>query len=245
MMYRFISIVTVLCFCATSVWTQKLTVAYGNYSIKSGIVADSSIIKLLATYKDSINKTMNTVIGFSTEGLTKKQPESGLGNFMTDAMRLMSEKQFKKHVHAAFVNYGGVRSYLPKGDITVGKMFELMPFENVVVLQDVKGDSLQSYLNAIAERNGWPISGITFGIKDRKAINIMVEGKPLDTAATYTIANSDYIANGGDDIKMLKPFPQNNIGYLLRDALIAYAQYLTEKGQSIDAKTEKRIVYAR
>lgn len=245
MMYRFVSMLAIGIFCCTIALCQKLNAAYGNYSIKSGIVADSSINNLLAPYKDSINKTMNSVIGFSTEGLTKKQPESGLGNFMTDAMRLMSEKQFKKHVHAAFVNYGGVRSYLPKGDITVGKMFELMPFENVIVLQDIKGDSLQSFLNAIAERNGWPISGITFGIKDRKAINIMVEGKPLDTTATYTIANSDYIANGGDDIKMLKPFPQKNIGYLLRDALIAYAQWLTEKGQSVDAKTEKRIVYAR
>ena len=208
------------------------------------MVADSSMLQLLAPYKDSINNTMNTVIGFSTQGLTKKQPESGLGNFMTDAMRFMSEKQFKKHVHAAFVNYGGVRAYLPKGNITIGNMFELMPFENVVVLQDIKGDSLQSFLNAIAERNGWPISGITFGIKDNKAINIMVEGKPLDTTATYTIANSDYIVNGGDAIKMLKPFPQYNIGYLLRDALIAYTQWLTEKGQSVDAKTEKRIVYA-
>ncbi|MDI9366120.1 MAG: 5'-nucleotidase C-terminal domain-containing protein [Flavobacterium sp.] len=111
---------------------------------------------------------MNTVIGFSIEGLTKKQPEIDLGNFITDAMRLTSEKQFKKHVHAAFVNDGGVRFFLPKEDITVGKMFELMRFENVVVLQDVKGDSVQSFLNTIAQRNGWPISGISFGIKDKK-----------------------------------------------------------------------------
>jgi 2',3'-cyclic-nucleotide 2'-phosphodiesterase (5'-nucleotidase family) len=121
----------------------------------------------------------------------------------------------------------------------------MMPFDNLIVLQDIKGDSLLSFINAIAEKNGWPISGITFNIKDRKAINIMVDGKPLEVTATYTIANSDYIANGGDNIKMLKSFPQKNIGYLLRDALIAYTQSLTEKGQSIDVKTEKRIVYAR
>lgn len=245
MMYRSFSIFAVLLLTTSSIFSQKLTVTYGGYPIKSGVTTDLNLLKLLAPYKDSINKSMNTIIGFSTDGLTKKQPESGLGNFMADAMKQMATKKFNTHVHAAFVNYGGVRSYLPKGNITTGSIFELMPFDNLIVLQDIKGDSLLSFINAIAEKNGWPISGITFGIKDRKAVNILVEGKPLDIKAIYTIANSDYIANGGDDIKMLKVFPQKNIGYLFRDALIAYTQRLTEEGQSIDIKTEKRIVYAR
>lgn len=245
MMYRSFSIFALLLFANCSIFSQKLTVTYNGYPIKDGTITDSNLVRFLAPYKDSISKTMSSVIGFSTDGLTKKQPESGLGNFMADAMRILAEKQFKTHVHAAFVNYGGIRTYLPKGNITVGNIFEVMPFDNILILQDIKGDSLLSFLNTIAERNGWPISGITFSIKDRKANNVMVEGKPLDVTATYTIANSDYIANGGDDIKMLKPFPQKNIGYLVRDALIAYTQLLTEKGESIDVKTEKRIVYGR
>ncbi len=116
---------------------------------------------------------------------------------------------------------------------------------NVIVLQEVKGDTLLSYLNFIAERNGWPVSGISFTINNRTATNILVNGKPLDTSATYTIANSDYIANGGDDVKMLKGIPQINKGYLVRDALIAYTISITEKGESIDAKPEKRITYGR
>lgn len=245
-MYRFkiILLASLTIFVSTAI-AQKLAVSYTSYKIGNTVTKDTALTILIAPYKDSINKSMNITLGFSTKGLTKKQPESGLGNFMTDAMKTMAEKKFNNHIDAAFVNYGGIRSYLPKGDITVGKIFELMPFDNLIVLQAVKGDSLLSFLNAIAEKNGWPVSGITFSIKDKKATNILVDGKPLDTNATYTIANSDYIANGGDNTTMLKIFSQKNIGYLLRDALIAYTQLLTDKGQSIDVKPEKRIVYAR
>ncbi len=245
-MLRFIALPIVLFFTTTSyINAQNINVSYGSYRINKDTKKDTGLIIMLALYKDSVNKTMNNVLGFSTDGLTKKQPESGLGNFMTDAMKIMGEKKFGKHIDAAFINYGGIRSYLPKGDITVGKIFELMPFDNLIVLQVIKGDSLQSFLNHIAAKNGWPISGISFGIKDKQAVNILIDGEPFNTDSTYIIANSDYIANGGDDVQMLKNIPQINRGYLLRDALIAYTQLLTEQGLSIDTKTEKRITYAR
>ena len=81
-------------------------------------------------------------------------------------------------------------------------------------------------------------------IKEKKAVNIIVDGRPLSTDSIYTIANSDYIANGGDDTNMLKVFPQQKKGYLIRDALIAYVKKQTEQGKPIDAKIEKRITYA-
>jgi 2',3'-cyclic-nucleotide 2'-phosphodiesterase (5'-nucleotidase family) len=245
-MYRFVAaLIAFLIIFSHPTIAQTFGVSYGTYRIDDYTKKDSLLVNLLASYKDSIHKTMGTVLGFSTDGLTKKQPESSLGNFMTDAMKTMAEKKFEKHIDAAFINYGGIRSYLPKGDITVGRIFELMPFDNLIVLQEIKGDTLLSFLNFIAERNGWPVSGISMTITNRTATNILVNGKPLDTTATYTIANSDYIANGGDDVKMLKAIPQINKGYLLRDALIAYTIYITDKGESIDAKPQKRITYGR
>jgi len=64
---------------------------------------------------------------------------------MADAIKTMAEMKFQKKIDAAFVNFGGIRSYLPKGDVTVGKIFELMPFDNLVVLQEIKGDKLKSF----------------------------------------------------------------------------------------------------
>lgn len=239
--YFFIAIILFSC------TTQKpAQLSFANYRIENPVKVDSTVLAFLAPYKDSLGKAMNGVIGFSLSGLTKKQPESGLGNFMADAMKEMAQKKYNKNIDAAFVNYGGIRSYLPKGDITVGKIYELMPFDNLVVLQELNGKELQIFLNHIASRNGWPMSkGITFGIKDKLAVNVLVNGKPIDDNTIYTIANSDYVANGGDNCDMLKKLPQQNKFYILRDALIEYTKLVTSDGKTIDSKPENRIVYAQ
>ena len=244
-MRRINSIVLLLCFfIIQDIKSQNISVSYSGYPIDGNTKKDSVMSVFLSGYRDSVTKSMGDVIGFSVSGLTKHQPESGLGNFMADAVKTIGEQVFKQPIYAAFINYGGIRSYLPKGNVTIGTIFELMPFDNMLILQKVRGDSLLAFLNHIASRNGWPISGITMGIKDKMAVNVLVNGKPLSSDSTYTIANSDYIANGGDNTTMLKIFPQITRGYLIRDALIAYVKQLTEQGKPIDAKTEKRIVYA-
>jgi 2',3'-cyclic-nucleotide 2'-phosphodiesterase (5'-nucleotidase family) len=81
-------------------------------------------------------------------------------------------------------------------------------------------------------------------IKDKKAIHIVIGGKPFDKDATYWIANSDYVANGGSNCSMLKGIHQENKGYLLRDALIDYTITVTAKGKSIDSNIENRVVNA-
>jgi len=237
------SFIIILLISYLGAFAQSNTVSYSGYPIDGNIKKDSTINAFLAKYRDSVSKTMNNVIGFSVSGMSKHQPESGLGNFMTDALKTIGEKVFNQKIDAAFVNFGGIRSYLPKGNITVGNIFEIMPFDNLMVLQKVRGDSLISFLNHIAERNGWPLSGITIGIKEKKAVNIMVGNNSINADSMYTIANSDYVANGGDNTTMLKVFPKINKGVLIRNVLIDYVKLLTEKGNSIDVKTEKRIEY--
>lgn len=231
-----------LSLCSTA---QKVVVNHDLYRIGTGSNIDSGMYQMLQPYADSIGKSMNKVIGFSANGMSKRQPESGLGNFMADCMKAMAEKKFDTRVDAAFINYGGIRSYLPKGEVTIGKIFEIMPFDNLIVLQVVRGDTLQAFLNRVAEKGGWPVSGITMGLKEKKAVNIMVNNVPLQPDSMYVIANSDYIANGGDDCFMLKKIPTLNKGYLLRDALLGYIENCTQIGQSIDANTQNRVVYAR
>lgn len=223
---------------------QNTTIEFTNYRIENKLKVDSNIIKFLIPYTDSVHKTMNQIIGFSINGLTKKQPESVLGNFMSDCMKTMAEKKFNKKIDVAFINYGGIRYYISKGEITVGKIFELMPFDNLIVLQKLPGKVLQQFLDKMAERGGWPVSGLSMGIKNKKAIHVLIDEKPLNENAIYLVANSDYIANGGDDCTMLRGIPQINIGYLYRDALIEFISLITKEGKTIDAKINNRIVYA-
>lgn len=237
-------ILIIAAFCSCHVVPPQVN--YDQYKIETQSNVDSSYVQMLEPYKDSLSKSMEEVIGFSVNGLTKKQPESALGNFMTDAIKFMAEKKFGKKIHAAFINFGGIRSYLPKGDITVGKIYELMPFDNVIVLQEIKGSILKVFLNQACNKGGWPVStGLTYRIKEKKLADAAIDGQPIHDEAIYTIANSNYIADGGDNCDMLKKITQKNINYLMRDALIEYCKLLTQEGKPIDAKTENRVVYAK
>ena len=221
---------------------QPGSIAYNDYAITQAAPKDTTLSNLLKSYADSVNSTMNTVIGTAATTLIKAQPEGTLGNFMTDAVLAMSRKNFTQPVDAAFINYGGIRlTQLVAGPITTGKIFELMPFDNLIVLLPLKGDSLQSFLDLVASRGGWPVAGISFTIKDKKAMDVLVGGKPLNSSVTYHIAISDYVANGGEDCTMLKTIPQINNGYILRDALLQYVKLQTNLGKSIDAKLEGRV----
>ncbi len=192
-------------------------------------------------YKDSINKMMSTVIGFATNTLNRKQPEGPLGNFIADAMKLMAERKFEKKIDAAVMNPGGIRSYIGKGNITIGKMFELIPFDNQLVLQQMNGAALHRFLDHAASKGGWAVAGITMAIRDSKADSIMISGKPIGENETYLIALPDYVANGGDDAEMLRGIPVITKGYLLRDALVEYIQEITKQGKAVSASLENRV----
>jgi 2',3'-cyclic-nucleotide 2'-phosphodiesterase (5'-nucleotidase family) len=219
-------------------------VQYKNYEV-SNRGQDSSFLRMLSPYKDSVTKTMSQVIGFATEMMSKSNPKASLGNFFTDAMKEMGEKHFKRKIDAAIMNPGGIRSYIPKGDITIGKMYELMPFDNLLVLQEMKGVQLQEFLDHAAGKGGWPVSGITMEVKDRRAVNVLINGKPLDENTVYVIAQSDYVASGGDNSEMIKNIPQINIGYILRDALTEFVQQFTGNGKPVSASPEIRISHAK
>jgi 2',3'-cyclic-nucleotide 2'-phosphodiesterase (5'-nucleotidase family) len=189
---------------------------------------------------------MNDVVGIAGMTLEKKSPEGTLGNFMPDAYYTMAKIKFGKPVDVAFMNFGGIRlTQLAAGNVTKGKIFELMPFDNLLILQQLKGSVLQQLLDLIAARGGWPVAGMTMQIKDKKAVNVMIGGKPLDPGATYITANSDFIANGGDNADMLRNIPQDNIGYLMRDALFDYIKLLKAQGKNIEAVIENRVSNAQ
>ena len=240
----FITAITAIGVVAAACGTPKnntIKLAYKDYDIGKTYVPDTGIQSLLIPYRDSVDKAMGKIIGQATAPLKKKAPESELGNFMADAMRYMAAKKFGKTVDVAVVNYGGIRADLPQGQITLRNIYELMPFDNIIVLQEVKGAVLKTFFSHIAARGGWPLSGASMQIQNNKAVNILVNGKPIDENVVYVVANSDYVANGGDNCDMLRPLPQQNIGYLYRDALIQYVEELTAQHKPIQSAIENRV----
>ncbi len=215
-----------------------------QYTIDSTAHTDSNMASMLLPYKKGVDTQMLVVIGHTDIPLTKAQPESTLGNFVADA-QLMAAQVIDKKVTLSVSNYGGLRiPYIDPGVITRGKIYELMPFDNMLTIIEIPGTTLKQFCDFMAARKGWPVSGISFTIKDKTAEHIMVAGKPLDEHLYYKMAISDYVARGGDNCDFLAPCKKQFTSIFIRDAMLAYVVRLEQDGKPLHPQIENRIQYA-
>jgi len=210
---------------------------------------DSSIIQLYQPYKIQLDKDMQRVISHSEQEMQKDKPESLLTNFLADllldeAIRESEKQGLEIHPDVSFFNYGGIRTSLPKGDITVGKIFELMPFENQMVFVKLKGEKMKAFLDYVAGNGGDSVGGARFTIVDDKAVNITIGGSVFDPEKSYWLVTNDYVAAGGDGLSMLQNSEQFvNSDTKIRDLIIQYMERQHENEANIVAKLDGRISY--
>ena len=130
-----------------------------------------------------------------------------------------------KNVDLVLLNLGGIRSILPKGDVTTRTAFELMPFENKVIVAELPGSAILEMIDyLISEKKAHPLSGMTFTIdKDNKPKDIRIKGQAFDLSKVYNVATSDYLITGGDRMYFFKKSLKNtDIDYKLRSIMIDY-----------------------
>lgn len=194
--------------------------------------ADSSVTHFLAPYRQGLDKAMNEVLARSTGRIEKGQPDGPLNDLLTDALLQQASQRYGKPIDCSHLNYGGIRNNLPEGNITVGSVYEVMPFDNQTVVLTLKGDMLQQMLNHFAQGNKLVVGGIRAKIHNGQATSVtFTNGRTLQPNETYTVAMSDYVADGGDDAGFLRnPVKRENINYLVRDALIDYFRNQGKKG---------------
>ena len=204
---------------------------------------DQEMNQIIDPYKTQLEKDMNQVIGFATRSLTKHQPESTLGNWIADIIYQKGCDYYEQSIDMAFQNYGGIRIQdLPDGAITKSHIFELMPFDNMLVILEVDAENLIKLFNRIAAYGGWPVSRqVKFEIKNGHPENIRINNQPIDKNRIYKVGLPDYIANGGDKCFFLKDLKRTTLNIMVRDAIIEYVVEETKRGNSLNAKLEGRI----
>jgi 2',3'-cyclic-nucleotide 2'-phosphodiesterase (5'-nucleotidase family) len=206
------------------------------------VLADKNYETYLQPVKQRIDAEMNVVIGQAAETMRGHAPESLLSNFSADVYRQAASEFLGDKVDIAVVNLGGLRTIVPVGNITVGKVFELMPFENELVIVWLKGDKLLELLQFFAKVGGEGVSGLRMEINNGKAANISINGKTLDTDKLYTIATNDYLAGGNDKMFQLAMYEKRiNTGIKVRNMLLDFIKKETQKGNKIQAKLDGRI----
>lgn len=205
-------------------------------------LADKSYNDYLQPFKQKVDAQMNKVIGQAAETMKGHAPESLLSNFSADVYQQTATNFQGENVDIAIVNLGGLRTVVPAGDIPIRKVFELMPFENELVLLWLRGDKLNELLQYFASMGGEGVSGLRMEIKDGKAVNITIDGKPLDTTQVYSIATNDYLAGGNDKMVQLAQAEKRvNTGIKVRTMLLNYIKNETKKGNKIQSKLDGRI----
>jgi 2',3'-cyclic-nucleotide 2'-phosphodiesterase (5'-nucleotidase family) len=224
-------------------YTTIANKAHQGYVMDQQMKVDSSVVRYYLPYKAKMEQQMNTVIGQSARELTKdSKPETLLGNFFADAL-LKEGRKLDKTIDFSFGTKGGLRTNIPKGDVTVSHIFELMPFENELIVVKLKGEGMISLLNVIASRSGLPVSGLTMKIKEGKPTAVMIGGEPFDLNQEYRMLTYDYLSNGGDGLTFLAETKDKMLLNLkVREALLDYVKDIKQEGKTINTQLDGRIV---
>jgi 2',3'-cyclic-nucleotide 2'-phosphodiesterase (5'-nucleotidase family) len=227
---------------------QVVSGTYSNHAISpETIKPDSAIISVYWPFKEKLDAEMNDVIGFAQEDLLKGKPESKLTNYLADLLleeshRLSTQSALAFSPDLAFLNYGGIRTGISRGDITVRNIFELMPFENELVFIQLSGKDVQLFFNLIASRGGDSLSGVKFKIRDGKATDVIIGQSSLSPDEKYWLAVSDYVADGGDSYAMLQNSSQRiDSGLKIRDVIIQHLKRTHAEGRIINPEPDGRI----
>ncbi|MDX2360377.1 MAG: 5'-nucleotidase C-terminal domain-containing protein [Crocinitomicaceae bacterium] len=197
--------------------TTPVTDAYAN---------PNKIDSIVAPYSESLAVEMNIVIAEAKQDFIKGRPNASLNNWATDAL-LVNQREFGQGKQImCLLNVGGLRNPLNEGDITIGDIFKLMPFDNQVVWVELPTSVLPEMEAYLLVRGGEPIAGAKF-VDDK-----LVFLDPIKNTPTFWVVTSDYLMNGGDDMdffekKLGAVYPE----VLLRDAFIE------------EAKKQKTLVY--
>ncbi|WP_312345344.1 5'-nucleotidase [Chryseobacterium binzhouense] len=228
--------------CKTASWQVADVKTRKNISINNEINSDEKFARFIEPYTDKLNKEMNQKISHTNVDLTKEGDNSNLGNLLADytfdGANAWANKNIGKNVDAALINIGGIRTTIGKGDILLKNVFEVMPFENEVIIMKMKGSDLQGLFDYYAKnQKNNPVSHLYIETNNGVFSKGLINGKDVDQSKIYYIATSDYLALGGDNMKFFSAGEMIPTGIKLRDLFIEYFK----KNQEINPQEDIRL----
>ncbi|WP_397362500.1 5'-nucleotidase C-terminal domain-containing protein [Olleya sp. R77988] len=199
--------------------------------VSDTISIDPAIDAFIKPFRESVNKDMEAVLSYAPKTYTKRDGDfnTAIGNLMAEAVYTQSNPIFNKrtgkNIDMVLLNHGGIRAIISKGNITTRTAFEVMPFENSIVIVALKGkqiDSLTYYLSKA--KRAHPIRGLKLTLdKNFDIKEALINKKPIEKDKTYYVATNDYLYNGGDRMRF---FQVNDslyqLDYKIRNAMLDY-----------------------
>jgi 2',3'-cyclic-nucleotide 2'-phosphodiesterase (5'-nucleotidase family) len=224
----FLTFLTLFACSGNKFFVKKVEAKQFNINTKQAETA--AIEDYIKPYREKVDKDMNTTLAVASQNFDKSgQWQSPMGMLLADATllkgNLIFEKRNQKKIDICLLNHGGIRANINKGDVTTRTAFEVMPFENSLIIVALKGEQVLEIANyIIKEKKPQPLAGMTFTIStSNEAKNIKVQQQPLDLNKTYYVATSDYLSGGGDKMDFFKKGTEFfDMDYKLRNVLIDF-----------------------
>lgn len=206
---------------------------------------DPKLAKYVGKKRHQMEKQMMVVVAHTDEELESYAPESPLSNFLTDLLLNEASKYVKDptfdNLDLSMLNFGGIRTTMPKGDVTVGDLYRISPFDNYLAFVVLKGSELRKALGRFTDQFNAPYAGATLVYANNKPSQILVQGKPIDDNHLYTLVTLNFISDGGDHL--LENIQFEKIEYTtvtFRDFLIAELKAMTARGETVTGKKDGR-----
>lgn len=236
----------------TSATPQKVGTRAKLNTIDASVPDDADVEKMLAPYSGKVRE-LSKVVGQLEGGLSKTGVGAGsLGNFVTDGIKAQAQAKLGKPVSLAIVNAGGLRkNEIAAGELRASDIFELLPFENALVVLEMTGVQLARLLE-IVPRDAQAGARIHFKWNDRnraefisgKLVDENGKEQEVDPQKIYTVITIDYLVRLGSGAYAILQEAKSNkpLNITLRDAILDYVKTETAAGRPIRAVVDNRFV---
>ena len=206
---------------------------------------DTAAIAAIAKYDDKL-APLQEIICYSDDVYVKDRPESGLSNFLADALREFAQQYTGETIDLAVTNFGGIRNDMPKGAVRIFDIYAIAPFNNYITILTFDGKTLRDmfeFMSAKGNIQAW--SGLKLKVVDRRMVECLVGGKPIDINREYKIATIDFLVTGGDGVDLSSYTSRGDTNVPLREAYVEILKQKMAAGETLHLEKDGRVVITR
>ena len=164
-----------------------------------------------------------------------------MGNLIADILHQQADKVLKMRenipVDMSIMNHGGIRTAISKGPVSERTAYEVMPFENGLVVAALRGNTVEKMVEFLRKAEvPHPISGLKIRLDSEGNLeSLYIQGKPLDPEKIYYVATSDYLIGGGDGMTFFQEHEAlYKTDYKIRNAMVDYFKEIDTLRSRVD-----------
>lgn len=198
--------------------------------VTDSLSQNQEVLDYIAPYQKRINEEMSAVLAYAPQSYSKTEGpyNTAIGNLMADAVFELSNPIFTSRtgnsIDGVLLNHGGIRSSLNAGDITMRTAYDIMPFENSIIVVELTANKASEMFDYLKSGKAHPISNMQLVLNADDSIKTAtINGNPIENTKTYFIATNDYLRQGGDGMTFFNnPVSETVLDYKVRSVLIDY-----------------------